>query len=114
MRKPIRFDQHEARALFGLRASVFFRPSVFGLRPCRKAFTLIELLVVIAILALLAALLAPALGRSRISAWRADCASNLRQLGIATQLYWDDNRGNCFSWHLGTTNGGQTYWFGWL
>ncbi len=81
---------------------------------CQRAFSLVELLVVIAIIALLAALLLPALTRSKASAWRADCVSNLRQVGLATQLYWDDNGGKCFQWSYGLTNGGQLYWFGWL
>jgi len=80
----------------------------------RRAFTLIELLVVIAILAILAALLLPVLARSKTSAWRADCQSNLRQLVLATELYWDDNGGYCFKWSYGVTNSGQLYWFGWL
>jgi len=70
--------------------------------------------VVIAIVAILAALLLPALSRSRASAWRADCASNLRQLGLAAELYWDDNKGSCFRWSYGPTNGGWTYWLGWI
>jgi prepilin-type N-terminal cleavage/methylation domain-containing protein/prepilin-type processing-associated H-X9-DG protein len=77
-------------------------------------FTLVELLVVIGILAVLAALLLPALGRSRASAQRVECASNLHQLGLATHMYWDDNAGACFAWQLGPTNGGRLYWFGWL
>ncbi|HWY86497.1 MAG TPA: prepilin-type N-terminal cleavage/methylation domain-containing protein [Gemmataceae bacterium] len=78
------------------------------------AFTLIELLVVIAVIALLAALLLPSLGRSKSSAYRVQCASNARQLGLAARMYWDDNNDLCFPWQLGPTNGGRLYWFGWL
>lgn len=62
-------------------------------RPCR-AFTLIELLVVIAIIALLAALLGPALISAREKGRKAACVSNLRQVGIAIQTYAADNDGN--------------------
>ncbi|HLH55980.1 MAG TPA: type II secretion system protein [Verrucomicrobiae bacterium] len=80
----------------------------------RLAFTIVELLVVVAIIGLIAAMLLPSLGRSKLSAQRAQCAGNLRQLGLATQMYWDDNGGACFNWQMGSTNGGRLYWFGWL
>ncbi len=79
-----------------------------------RAFTLIELLVVLAVLSILAALLLPALARSRTSAQRVKCVSNLRQLGLAAQMYWDDNGGNCFRYRGAATNDGDVFWFGWL
>ncbi len=56
------------------------------------AFTLVELLVVLSIIALLAALLLPALGRGKESGRVAACQSNLHQIGLALQLYVDENR----------------------
>jgi prepilin-type N-terminal cleavage/methylation domain-containing protein/prepilin-type processing-associated H-X9-DG protein len=87
-------------------------PSRVTRHPC--AFTLVELLVTIAIVAILASLLLPALARGKGSADRVKCASNLHQLGMAAQMYWDDNDGKCFLYGGTSTNGGQLYWFGWL
>ncbi len=63
------------------------------MRKNQRAFTLVELLVVIAMIALLIALLLPALSAAKEQANRVKCSANLRQIGIAQQMYAGENKG---------------------
>ena len=74
-----------------------------------KGFTLVELLVVIAIIALLMAILMPALQKVKEQARTVMCRSNLKQWGIIFSFYLDDNDGRFMVWKSGGTPGGGTW-----
>jgi prepilin-type N-terminal cleavage/methylation domain-containing protein len=82
----------------------------------RRGFTLIELLVVIAIIALLMAILMPALNRARELGRRTVCGGNLKQLALAWVMYADENRGDLVNGLAGADDGGTppitTGWVG--
>lgn len=84
-----------------------FRASIIGHK--KDAFTLMELLVVIAIIAILAAMLLPALSIARENARIARCKNNLHQMGFAMSLYVGDNKHFPGSWWIHQTVGVDHY-----
>jgi prepilin-type N-terminal cleavage/methylation domain-containing protein/prepilin-type processing-associated H-X9-DG protein len=85
-----------------------FQTNRKGEKKIENGFTLIELLVVVAIIAILVALLFPALGKMKEGALSAQCIGNLRQIGVAGQLYAAEHHGK---WRTVDEPNGQPIWY---
>jgi prepilin-type processing-associated H-X9-DG protein len=72
----------------------------------RRAFAFIELLVILAVVAILAALLLPALAKAKAKAQRINCVNNLKQDGLAFRM-WSDDNGDKYPPRVSTTKGGS-------
>src|SRR5258705_601209 len=74
----------------------------------KSAFTLIELLVVIAVIAILAAILLPALAKAKTKGLQVKCTANLKQLSLAYNLWLTDHEGKRMPWRLTMAEGGNS------
>ena len=113
---PCRGGALRSRVISHLPRRSFAKPGLSYLQ-FRKRFTLIELLVVIAIIAVLAAMLMPALGKTKQIALKGQCVSNQKQISQALFMYGDDNNGFGPQMHnapqnVKLDNDFQSYFFG--
>ncbi len=70
--------------------------------------------MVVAVVAIVAGLLLPSLQRAKQAAQASRCTANLKQLGLAAMMYWDDHDGRAFRYRGPSVGDGDLFWFGWL